>query len=1085
MKKLVGVVAIRVFVACAVLLAAGAEAATFTVINTNDSGVGSLRQAILDANATAGTDTIAFNIPGAGVQTIAPLSALPNITEAVVIDGYSQPGSTANSLAVGDNAVLLIQLTGTSFPSGTGLTFTGTVNGGEIRGLIINRWTVGVTLDGADNMTIDGNFVGVNSTATAAAANTQSNLFILNAAAGNTIGGATAAARNIISASSGGVVMGNSGTTGNTIQGNYIGTNASGTGAIANSVGVEFNSTPANVLRGNLISGNSSSGGVLIENGTTGVQVVGNLIGTTASGTSALANGTGISITDGFSGGVTSSVIGTQAEPNTIAFNTGAGVSFRAFLGQVSRQNSIRYNSIFSNGGLGIDLGNDGVTPNDAGDGDTGLFNDLQNFPVLSSAQFSGTTVTIGGTLNSKPSSNYVVQFFQNTTCDPSGNGEGQTFLGETNVTTDASGLATFNSTFTGTAGGFVTATATDASGNTSEFSACAAVVTAVTPQMSIGDASVVEGNAGTTTLSFPVFLSAASTLTVTASFATADQTATAGSDYTGATGTVTFLPGQTTQTINVTVQGDTTAEADETLLVNLTSPSNATILDGQGVGTIKNDDALSALTIGDVTLNEGNSGTTSFTFTVTLTPASAFASTVDFSTADGTAIAGSDYQGTNGTLTFTAGQTTKTISVLVNGDVTTEPNETFFVNLFNPGNATIADAQALGTITNDDAIPTVTINDPSVIEGNSGTKSMNFVITLSNPSSTTISVPFTLADGTATVGSDYQTNSGSFTVIPGSLTASLSIQIFGDATVEPDETFFVNLGAATGATVVDNQGVGTIINDDGLPIPGIFISDVTVTEGNAGTVNANFAVQLTQTSSSNVTVDFATADGTATAGSDYVAKTGTLTILAGLTSGTITVTVNGDTTFEPNETFFVNLTNPTNGNILDAQGLGTINNDDSSVVADLTVTKTGAATATGGTNVVYTIAVSNAGPSSATGVTVTDVLPAGTTFVSSTPTQGTCSGTTTVTCSLGALANAANASIALTLKMPNSTTSITNTATVTSAQSDPNPAGNTASATTNITAAAAPAAVPTMSWEALLALIALLAVMAVLRLQK
>jgi hypothetical protein len=167
----------------------------------------------------------------------------------------------------------------------------------------------------------------------------------------------------------------------------------------------------------------------------------------------------------------------------------------------------------------------------------------------------------------------------------------------------------------------------------------------------------------------------------------------------------------------------------------------------------------------------------------------------------------------------------------------------------------------------------------------------------------------------------------------------------------------------ATGATVVDSQGVGTIINDDGLASPGISINDVTVTEGNAGTVNANFTVLLTQTSGSNVSVNYATADGTATAGSDYVAKTGTLTINAGQLAGTITITVNGDTTFEPNETFFVNLNTPVNGSILDSQGQGTINNDDSSVVADLAITKTGAASASGGTNVLYTISVSNGGP--------------------------------------------------------------------------------------------------------------------------
>ncbi len=266
-----------------------------------------------------------------------------------------------------------------------------------------------------------------------------------------------------------------------------------------------------------------------------------------------------------------------------------------------------------------------------------------------------------------------------------------------------------------------------------------------------------------------------------------------------------------------------------------------------------------------------------------------------------------------------------------MNGDVTTEPNETFFVNLFNPGNASISDNQGLGTITNDDANPSITINDPSIVEGNASSKSLQFVITLSNPTSSTLNVPFTLADGTANVGSDYQTNSGSFTVIPGSLTASLFIGINGDVTVEPDETFFVNLGATAGATIAKPQGTGTIINDDGLALPGISISDVTLPEGNSGTTSFNFTVSLTASSASTVTVNYTTADGTATAPSDYATKSGVVTFTPGLTSQVVSILVNGDTLFEPNETFFVNLTTPANATITAAQNDPTPGNNSAS----------------------------------------------------------------------------------------------------------------------------------------------------------
>jgi len=1073
------------------LLAASAQAATFTVINTLDSGAGSLRQAIIDANTAAGSDTIIFSIPGSGLHTISPATNLPNITEAVIIDGYSQSGSSVNSLALGDNAVLQIEVNGASVSNGTGLNFLATVNGGEVKGLLMTKWNNAILFNGATNITVDGNFFGTNAAGSAASSSTAngSAFFILNTATGNTIGGAAASARNLISGNTtAGITLGNSGTANNVIQNNYIGTNAAGTAAVSNFIGISFNGAGANTIRGNVISGNgssaTSSAGIQLGNTTNNILVAGNKIGTGADGLTAVPNTYGITLSDGFSGGANQNTIGTLAEPNIIAFNTKAGVALQAFTSKVSRQNTIRYNSIFSNGTLGIDLGNDGITPNDAGDGDAGLFNDLQNFPVISSAQFGAGTVTIAGTLSSAPSSTYVVQFFQSTLCDASGAGEGQTYLGEATITTAASGVGTFNVTFPGVAGGFATATATDSQGNTSEFSSCAAISTPATPSISISDAQVVEGNAGTATMTFNVFLSAASASTITVGFATANGTATSGTDFTANSGTVTFLAGQTMQSLTVSVLGDVTSEPDETLLVNLSNPVNASIADGQGAGTIKNDDALPALSISDVTLAEGNSGTTSFDFTVTLTPASTFPVTISYATADDTAIAGSDYQATSGSLTFAAGQTTKTVSVLVTGEVTTEPNEDFFVNLFNPGNASVSDAQGQGNITNDDANPSITINDPSVVEGNTGFgPNMNFVITLSNPTSITLSVPFSLVDGSATVGSDYQTNSGSFTVFPGATTAQVSIGIIGDTNVEPDENFFMNLGATSGATIADNQGVGTIINDDGLASPGISINNVTVTEGNSGTVNANFTVSLTASSASTITVNYATADNTATvANLDYVTNAGVVTFTPGQTSQPVTIVVNGDTSFEANETFFVNLTTPANGIIIKAQGTGTITNDDSVGTVDLSLTKTGAATAAGNTNVAYTIIVTNNSASGASNVVVTDPLPAGATFVSATTTQGSCTNGAPITCTLGSLGGGATATITLTLKMPNSNTTVSNTATVSASESDPNANNNSATAATVVTVAAVPT--PALSTWMLLLLAALLSAWAVTRLR-
>ena len=192
----------------------------------------------------------------------------------------------------------------------------------------------------------------------------------------------------------------------------------------------------------------------------------------------------------------------------------------------------------------------------------------------------------------------------------------------------------------------------------------------------------------------------------MTVDFATADGTATQPSDYTANSGTVTFAPGETSKTVTVQVNGDTTVEPNETFNVNLSNATgNATIADAQGVGTIVNDDvAASNISINDVSHNEGNSGQTAYDFTVSLNAAQAAPVTVDFATADGTATQPGDYAANTGTVTFAPGETSKTVTVQVNGDTAVEPNETFFVNLSNAtGNATIADNQGVGTIVNDD----------------------------------------------------------------------------------------------------------------------------------------------------------------------------------------------------------------------------------------------------------------------------------------------------------------------------------------------------------------------------------------------
>ncbi|GAY17518.1 hypothetical protein MSZK_42440 [Mycobacterium sp. shizuoka-1] len=229
-------------------------------------------------------------------------------------------------------------------------------------------------------------------------------------------------------------------------------------------------------------------------------------------------------------------------------------------------------------------------------------------------------------------------------------------------------------------------------------------------PSVSVADTSVTEGNSGTTNAGFVLTLSKASTKPVTVSYTTANGSATAGQDYTAASGTVTFAPGVTSQTVNVSVRGDTAVESDETFTVTLSSPSGATLGRATATGTVKNDDVavqLPSVSIGSATAAEGNSGTTNMMFTVTLSKASTATVTLNYATANGSATAGQDYTARSGTVTFAPGVVSQTITVSVLGDTTVESNETFTVTLSNPSGATIATGSAVATITNDDTATT------------------------------------------------------------------------------------------------------------------------------------------------------------------------------------------------------------------------------------------------------------------------------------------------------------------------------------------------------------------------------------------
>jgi fibronectin type 3 domain-containing protein len=493
-------------------------------------------------------------------------------------------------------------------------------------------------------------------------------------------------------------------------------------------------------------------------------------------------------------------------------------------------------------------------------------------------------------------------------------------------------------------------------------------------PSLSINDVALVEGDSGQMDFTFTVTLSSVSAQTVSVDWATADGTATtADGDYAAASGTLTFSPGQLTKTLTVTVNGDTKYELDETFLVNLTNPSNATVADGQGQGSIQNDDGLPTLSIGDAALAEGDSGTTNFVFTVTLSNPTYQTVTVDWATADGTATtADGDYAAANGTLAFDPGDLSKTLTVTVTGDAKYEPDETFLVNLTNPSNATVADGQGQGSIQNDDPFSagfdfgasgspvaagyfqvtestlyaeplgygwqsvgaTLTSRDRGIPSSDYLRRDLNQA-----PQATfLVNVPNGMYDVTITMGDASYKHDLVQVWLEGGLVNTVSTAI-GQWKVN---TYRVTVADGQ-LTVLLKDGGGTDPNAAinaleivgvGPPVPTLSINDVALTEGNSGQTAFTFTVTLSEASSKTVTVNWATADGTATAaGGDYVAASGLLTFDPGELAKPIVILVNGDTASELDETFVVNLTNPTNAAIERGQGLGAIQNDDAPLV--------------------------------------------------------------------------------------------------------------------------------------------------------
>jgi plastocyanin len=499
---------------------------TFVVLNTNDSGAGSLRQAITDANGHAGPDVIEFNIgPNDGlVKSIKPLTVLPNINENVLINGYSQPQATRNTLAVGNDARILIELDGALVPAALCNQLTGlrveAPDGVSITGLVVNNFCTGIWLHIGQDHTIDGCFVGTNASGTIAKPNGDTGIFV-SVTSNSTIGGALPGDRNLVSGN-GSVGIGTDSTNGIIVSNNYVGTDRTGMLALPNkSAGIDVNGQGTAVL-GNVVSGHTtaqggSGHGITIRK--PNAVVTGNIVGLTANGSGSLGNRTGIHVEFDATGAqigqpgagnviggnfegidlrsvdtiVQANLIGTNANGAALGnvragiFSTGGGLVGGAGAGEANviafnefgvmasaGAVQIQKNSIYGNTTLGIRLGA-GLTPNDPLDADSGP-NGLQNFPLATVADLDSTGfMGIHFELDTKANTGVDIEFFVSPTCDENGRGQGKTFILGVHGTTDGAGNTggdTGVANADAYAGQFLVLTATTPEG-TSEFSAC------------------------------------------------------------------------------------------------------------------------------------------------------------------------------------------------------------------------------------------------------------------------------------------------------------------------------------------------------------------------------------------------------------------------------------------------------------------------------------------------------------------------------------------------------------------------------------------------------------------------------------
>jgi hypothetical protein len=756
-------------------------ASTFTVTNTNDSGPGSLRQAILDANANTGQDTIAFNIPGSGVHTISPSSDFPIITDPVAIDGYTQPGSSANTLADGDNAVLLVELNGGRINS-AGITITS--SNCVVRGLVINRFnsagiffsSLVVPSTNTGNI-VEGNFIGTDPSG-AISLPIDFGIYI-SFSTNNRIGGTTPAARNVISGNlSHGILIGTA-AGGNLIQGNFIGTNANGTAPLSNNGGGIFagglgNDTIGGTTAGarNVISGNLNGAGVSVSyatsNGAPTIQ--GNFIGADVTGTVALGNTLGISLNFG-SG---NSTIG-GASPgarNLISGNRSDGL----FIIDDTRNSQIQGNLIgtdisgtkpLGNGGNGVQIVSfalsnkvGGTFP---GEGNTMAFNGRNGILLI-------------GNDNTTKNSIRRNAIFSNGLLGLDLGGDGLTANDPGDVDIGPNNLQNFP------------------------------VITSVTGTNNQTTITGILNSTPNTTFSLDFYSNSACDPSGYGEGTTPFGSTTVTTDANGNSsfGVAISVPLPTGQVITATAT-DPAGNTSEFSACDASKAAGSVQFTKTSTKVIED--------VGFLTVN------------VVRTGGSSGILTAGYSTADITAAAGQDYVATSGTLTFNEGETSKSFDIPINDDAITEGDETFIVRLRNASSVdSLGAANALiVTIQDHDTVPVLSINDINV---NESAGKLVLTVSLSAATGRPVSVDYATADnaaaqhcnvfdGHASSRCDYITAIGTLDFAARNASREITVLLIDDSYAEGSETFTVTLSNPSGA-VLGSPAATVTINDNG-----------------------------------------------------------------------------------------------------------------------------------------------------------------------------------------------------------------------------------------------------------------------------